>query len=156
MTVLFPVLQALEPLEQAVALSVVATPVAMPDSDTDVSVPAHDVFALIYDVETESVTVTPAIFSRTDIRQKCLLSAPRVERQAGEAEFPAIILASSTLATPTNRGAGKVYIRHADADGVLPWREYITDLGGQGGAFYVGNKLWWFDIDSPLTTGGTQ
>ena len=66
------------------------------------------------------------------------------------------MLASVTEATPENRGQGKVYIKHADADGPTDWREYITDVGGQGGAFFVGNRFWWFDLSKPLTEGGLQ
>lgn len=137
-----------------VALAVVATPVYMPTSNTATSAPAHNVYVLIYDTELGTFEVTSEVFSRSQINRKCLLSAPRLDRETSG--LPAVIMASVTDMTPTNRGVGKVYIRHADLGGPLPWREYITDLGGQGGAYYVGNKVWWFDVEQPLTTGGTQ
>lgn len=139
-----------------VAMAVVATPVAMPTADDESDIPTHPVFALIYDVDTGTFEVTDQIFARSTTTKKCLLSAARHERTVGEVSFPAIILASVTEATPNNRGAGKVYIKHADEDGPTNWREYITDLGGQGGAFFVGNRFWWFDLSKPLTEGGLQ
>lgn len=139
-----------------VAMAVVATPVAMPDADDEYDIPEHPVFALIYDVDTGVFEVTDQIFLRSTTTKKCLLSAARHDRTVGEVDFPAIMLASVTEATPENRGQGKVYIKHADADGPTDWREYITDVGGQGGAFYVGNRFWWFDLSAPLTDGGLQ
>lgn len=136
-----------------IALPVVSTPVAMPASGSTFTVPEHEVFALIYDVDAGTFTVTDSIFSRTDIRRKCLLSAARVEITTEEAELPAALLASVTTAVIGNRGAGKVYIRRANSSGAMEWNEYISDLGGQGGAFYVGNKFWWHDNTKPMTIG---
>ena len=134
-----------------VALAVVDGPPAIPTSNSATTVSEHGVYALVYDAETETFAVTDQIFTRTSIRRKALLSAPRLD-----GERPAVMLAAVTEATPTNNGAGKIYIRHTDGDNNTAWREYVTDIGGQGGAFFAGNKAWWYDQTLPLTTGGEQ
>lgn len=139
-----------------VAFAVVATPVAMPSTSTTRSIPEHEIRVLTFDVNSSSFSVGGPVCLRNTTTRKCLLSAPRLESVNDDGIVPAILLASVTDAEPSNRGAGKVYIRPADNNGELPWREYVTDMGGQAGAFYVGNKLWWFDNTKPLTKGGAR
>jgi hypothetical protein len=45
---------------------------------------------------------------------------------------------------------GRVYISR---DGGGTWDVYITDVGAQAGAFYIGNKLRWHSTERPLSLG---
>ena len=118
-----------------------------------VSQSAHDIQCMVIDLESGEAELTGAIASRTRAYTKCLISVVQqlVEPEGGSPGHAAVLLATVVDHINQNVGAGgKVYISFDTGE---TWREYVTDLGGQAGAFYVGNKLWQFDNSQPLTIG---
>jgi hypothetical protein len=103
----------------------------------------------IFDVASGSLTIGGEIAVSTSQLDKCVVTVARpfMAAVAGGEETPAVLLASVTEQLVGNNGAGKTYI---SIDGGDSWREYVTDAGGQGGSFYVGNKLWKFDLTKGL------
>ena len=118
-----------------------------------VSQSAHDIQCMVIDLESGEAELAGAIASRTRAYTKCLISVVQqlVEPEGGSPGHAAVLLATVVDHINQNVGAGgKVYISFDTGE---TWREYVTDLGGQAGAFYVGNKLWQFDNSQPLTIG---
>ena len=114
---------------------------------------AHDIQCMVVDLETGAAELTGAITSRTRAYTKCLISVVQhlVEPSGDNPGHAAVLLATVVDHMNLNFGAdGKVFISFDTGD---TWREYVTDLGGQAGAFYIGNKLWQFDCSKPLTKG---
>jgi hypothetical protein len=117
----------------------------------DYPVPAsgRSIKCAVFDVSTGSLSIGGEIAISNDPLDKCFVTAVQPFLPAiGDVEAkPAVLLATITRNTVGNDGAGKTYV---SVDGGDTWREYIADAGGQGGAFYVGNKLWKFDINLGL------
>ncbi|MCD5994145.1 hypothetical protein KDX38_11050 [Pseudomonas sp. CDFA 602] len=104
----------------------------------------------VFDVPTGTMSVGGVIATSTDSLDKCFITVvqPFQAPREGKEAVPAVLLASITRhAAGNNGGNGKVFL---SVDGGGEWREYLTDAGAQGGAFYVGNKLWKFDLSAGL------
>lgn len=104
----------------------------------------------MFDVSSGSITAGGIIDTSTDVSEKCFVTVAQQFKpaEAGGESMPAVLLATICSHLSTNRGTGgRVYI---SVDGGQSWRPYITDAGAQGGAFYVGNKLWKHDMTLSL------
>lgn len=104
----------------------------------------------IFDVKTKSLRVGGEITTSREYYDKCIITVvqPFIPANGSAAAVPAVLLASVSRHLSANSGAGgKVFI---SVDGGDSWREYVTDAGAQAGAFYVGNKLWRFDLNTTL------
>ncbi|QHE96869.1 hypothetical protein LCG56_26965 [Pseudomonas cannabina pv. alisalensis] len=104
----------------------------------------------IFDAVEESIEVVGDICESTDNYEKCIITVvqPFFYAPASSELTPAVLIASVAVHRVEARGkGGKLFI---SVDGGKNWREYITDAGAQGGAFYVGNKLWRYDVNARL------
>lgn len=103
----------------------------------------------VFDVSTMTVELGGEIAVSNDPLHKCFITVvqPFLPAVGSGDPKPAVLLATITRNFIGNDGIGKTYL---SVDGGGTWREYITDAGGQGGAFYAGNKLWKFDINRGL------
>lgn len=104
----------------------------------------------IFDVSAGVVTMGGQIAVSTNYLDKCFVTVvqPFVIASATRDAAPAVLLATIVEHSSSNHGSdGKTYL---SLDGGESWREYITDAGAQGGAFYVGNKAWRFDLNTML------
>lgn len=110
---------------------------------------ARSVRCAVFDVQDMSVSLGGEIATSNDSLEKCHITVvqPFIAAVGQKEAVPAVLLATITRNVRANNGNGKTYI---SVDGGGNWREYITDAGGQGGAFYAGNKLWKFDINRGL------
>ncbi|WP_024647730.1 hypothetical protein [Pseudomonas syringae] len=104
----------------------------------------------LFDVEEGTIDVVGDICESTNKYEKCIITVVQPFFTASDSEevTPAVLIASVAVhrAEASGRG-GKVMI---SVDGGKNWREYVTDAGAQGGAFYVGNKLWRYDVNAGL------
>lgn len=135
-----------------IVTAVIGSPYPQTGQDR-VSQAAHDIQCMVVDLETGVAELTGSIAGRTRAYTKCLISVVQhlVEPSGDGPGHPAVLLATVVDHVSLNFGAaGKVLISFDTGE---TWREYITDLGGQAGAFYIGNKLWQFDCSKPLTKG---
>lgn len=133
----------------------IASPYPATGSDK-VSQAEHAIYCLSINLDTGEVVRGGAIAMRTTSYRKCMISVvqPVIAAEGDAPERPATLLATVVDHINFNIGAGgKVYL---STDSGETWREYVSDAGAQGGAHYIGNKLWWFDNTMPLTTGGSQ
>lgn len=103
----------------------------------------------VFDVTTGTVAIGGEIAVSNNLMDKCFITVvqPFIAAKDDREAVPAVLLSTITQHLVDNDGAGKTYISN---DGGANWREYIADAGGQGGAFYAGNKLWKFDINRGL------
>lgn len=111
---------------------------------------ARSIKCAIFDVQAKSVKIGGEITISNNYLDKCIVTVvqPFVRAENGRDAVPAVLLATITRHLVGNNGAGgKVFI---SVDGGDNWREYISDAGAQAGAFYVGNKLWRFDLNTGL------
>ena len=113
----------------------------------------HDITCMVIDVATGTTEKRGVITQRSSMSYKCHISCVQMYH-AAEGEQPevdACLLASYGKNIEGNGGIdGKVYI---SLDSGWTWSEYIGDLSGPGGAFFIGNKLWRFDNTKPMTVG---
>lgn len=118
-------------------------------SDYPPSTGLKSIKCAIFDVSTDSVRIGGEITISTSQLDKCIITVARpfIAAVAGGEETPAVLLAAVTVMSNAGGGDGKTYISN---DGGGSWREYVTDSGGQAGSFYVGNKLWKFDLTKGL------
>lgn len=106
----------------------------------------------VFDTLTSTVEIGGEIAVSNNPLDKCFITLvqPFIAEKEDEPTapaVPAVLLATIVQHRVDNDGLGKTYI---SVDGGANWREYISDTGGQGGAFYAGNKLWRFDINRAL------
>lgn len=122
--------------------------------DDRVGQASHDIRCMVIDLEGGTAAMAGSIASRSQAYTKCLISVVQclVEPDGESPGQDAVLLATVVDHVNRNAGAGgKVLISF---DTGATWREYVTDIGGQAGAFYIGNKLWRYDNSQPLTRGG--
>lgn len=134
----------------------IQTPHAMPSqTQPRTSIAEHDVYCAVVNIETGSVELRGVIAQRSSTFRKCFISCVQMEAPVADAQtMPAVLIATIVDHLTGNGGNnGKVYI---SLDSGNTWSEYIGDIGGQCGAFYVGNKMWLFDNTLPLTIGGAN
>jgi hypothetical protein len=105
-------------------------------------------------LDLDEMTITAggeiATIQAQNASQKCFVTVAQQEQYSadGAVASPATLVASLVSDTLYNYGKGKTYI---SVDGGASWREYISDAGGQNGAFLEGNKLWRYDQNKPIT-----
>lgn len=111
---------------------------------------ARSIRCAIFDVVSAQVRTGGEIAVSSNYLDKCFITVvqPFIPATESRAATPAVLLATITQHSSGNNGTGgKTYL---SIDGAESWREYITDAGAQGGAFYVGNKMWRFDLNVDL------
>lgn len=122
---------------------------------TDYPVPGQprDIRVAVIDVTAGTITLGGVIATRNDDQAKCTITVVQnfVAAEGNQEAKPAVLLASVVRHSFFNEGLGETYI---SVDGGANWRVYITDGSGQGGAFYMGNSLWWFDQAQALDGTG--
>lgn len=102
----------------------------------------------VFDTSTNSIKIGGQIAVSSAYLDKCFISVVQPFTRGTGDLVPAVMLATIAQHSNGNDGAGgKSYL---SVDGGESWSEYITDAGAQGGAFYVGNKLWKFDLNNML------
>jgi hypothetical protein len=125
-----------------------ATPVV-----SGTTIPAEAIRCAVVDIGAGTVELRGTIATRTSIYTKCHISVVQPYRAAaGEVpERQPVLLATIADHLLDGRGVGgKVCL---SLDGGATWRDYIQDGGAPGGTFFVGNRLWRFSTDQPLSRG---
>lgn len=124
----------------------IARPYPVTGSDR-VSQALHPIHCMRIDLATGEAELLGVIADRVRAYTKCMISVV----QAPMAGRSAVLLATVVDHVTNNVGAnGQVYISR---DGGDTWGVYITDVGAQAGAFYIGNKLRWHSTERPLSLG---
>ncbi|WP_439885653.1 hypothetical protein ACTACK_10595 [Pseudomonas syringae] len=111
---------------------------------------SRSVRCAVFDVVAGTINVRGEIAVSNSIYDKCFITVvQKYKPEEGSKPYvEAVLIATITSHFVGSAGRdGKVYI---SVDGGDNWRPYITDAGAQGGAFYVGNKLWKYDVDADL------
>lgn len=107
---------------------------------------------MVLDLDELSITPGGQIveIEAQDVNRKCLVTVAQQEQydEEGNVTSQAVLVASVVTDTLRNYGKGST---HLSTDGGATWREYISDAGGQNGAFLEGNKLWRYDQNKPIT-----
>jgi hypothetical protein len=114
------------------------------------STSARSIRCAVFDVNNGSVRIGGEIAVSSNYLDKCFVTVvqPFLPATGDAPGAPAVLLATISEHSSGNNGSGgKTYL---SLDGGENWREYVTDAGAQGGAFYVGNKMWRFDLSVGL------
>ena len=105
-------------------------------------------------LDLDAMTITPGgeieAISAQDVSVKCFVTVAQQDQYKADGTLasPATLVASVVSDTLRNYGRGKTYL---SVDAGATWREYISDAGGQNGAFLEGNKLWRYDQNKEIT-----
>lgn len=137
----------LQPLgDGTVVTAAIARPYPTTGSDR-VSQASHPIHCMRINVATGQAELLGVIADRVRAYTKCLISVVQTPINGRSA----VLLATVVDHVANNNGAnGRVYISR---DGGSTWDVYITDVGAQAGAFYIGNKLRWHSTERPLSLG---
>lgn len=136
-------------IQYAGAGKLVVAVVDSPLADPGVS---HSVRCAIIDLASYSITAVGEIGERSSPDVRCYISVvqPFTEASGESPARPAVLLAGLYDPALPQDGGGQTFISH---DGGVSWAELVEDRAGTNGVFFIGNTLWRFNNQGPLTLG---